>query len=177
VTVNNTQGIDDVMEHLKAIGCRCIWHLAGPPEMYDAGERASRFDDYVRRHPELHGSRVLECGINPADGRRTLLEYMDLHRSHPDSVVAFNDATAYGVLDALHERNLPIPEKVAVVGCDDEPATAILGLTSLHMPMRAIGEETAQMLFERLNRSKESSGARHSVLDMSLEVRATTALS
>ena len=37
----------------------------------------------------------------------------------PDAIVAYNDMMAIGILRALHERKIAVPEQISVVGFDN----------------------------------------------------------
>ncbi len=70
----------------------------------------------------------------------------------PEAVVAANDVTAAGVLRVLEQRGLRVPEDVALIGYDD--ALFAMGmsppLTTVHQPIRLLGEKSVDALFERL---------------------------
>jgi len=57
---------------------------------------------------------------------------------------------AFGVMSALHERGLGVPEDCAVVGCDDIPmaAHAIPPLTTVHIPFYETGETAVRLLLD-----------------------------
>lgn len=66
------------------------------------------------------------------------------------AVYAQNDTMALGVLSALHERGLGVPDECAVVGCDDIPiaAHAIPPLTTVHVPFFETGETAVRLLID-----------------------------
>ena len=42
-------------------------------------------------------------------------------REHNDitAIVGLNDMIAFGILDALHEKNIKVPADISVMGCDN----------------------------------------------------------
>lgn len=58
-----------------------------------------------------------------------------------DAVMAFNDYTAVGAMQALHEAGVDVPEDVPVVGCDDIPLASLVrpALTTVSFPQRDFG--------------------------------------
>ena len=69
-----------------------------------------------------------------------------------DSVFAYNDLSAAGVLRAVGQAGLSVPGDVCVIGFDDFPMAEHTAppLTTVRQPMRAMGETAARMLLEGL---------------------------
>ena len=65
-----------------------------------------------------------------------------------DAVFAHNDLSAAGALLAIREAGRRVPEDVALVGFDDIPYASHTDppLTTVHQPMRQMGEAAARML-------------------------------
>jgi hypothetical protein len=70
----------------------------------------------------------------------------------PDAIVCANDQMAIGVVRTLTARGIRIPEEVAVVGFDDIFPASLTEppLTTVHQPMRKIGERGCDRLIERI---------------------------
>ena len=92
----------------------------------------------------------------------------------PTAVFAPNDFAAIGLLQALDDRGLRVPEDVSVVGYDDTwlAGLARIGLTTIHQDPRGIGATAVSLLLERLDGDRTS--ARHVVLKPELTIRSTT---
>lgn len=154
VTADNRSGSSAIVTHLvEEHGKRRIYHVDGPPGMPDAAQRRIGLKQVLRDHPAARlvgtttGSFYVESGL--AAGRRILAESRD---DLPDAVVAANDQMAIGVLRSFTAAGIRVPEQVAVVGFDDiyhgvgcEPP-----LTTVHQPMRLLGERACVRLLERI---------------------------
>jgi LacI family transcriptional regulator len=154
VTADNRSGSSAVVTHLiEDHGKRRIYHVDGPPDMPDAAQRRIGLLQALRDHPAARlvgttaGSFYVESGL--AAGRRILAESRE---DLPDAVVAANDQVAIGVLRSFTAAGVRVPEQVAVVGFDDiyhgmacEPP-----LTTVHQPMRLLGERACARLLERI---------------------------
>ena len=72
------------------------------------------------------------------------------------AVFVFNDAMAIGVMAALAEREIHIPEELSIVGFDDilQAKYTCPSLTTIHIPKYEQGEESARMLI-RMIRGEE----------------------
>ena len=174
VTVDNAQAMETVVNHLVEHGRRRIVHLAGSAGSFDARERRRTFQQYFRRRRGVAGT-IIPAGLTSDQAVRKLTARLKASTRSVDAVVAFNDDMAIGVVKVLRAGGVRVPDDIAVVGCDDEHASEILGLTTLHMPMVELGEEAARLLFERIDRGTEKTPVRRSVLEMVLVVRQTSA--
>lgn len=94
---------------------------------------------------------LAEPGERPAsqqDGRQAadaLLQVEGL-----SGVVAANDAVALGFWEVCRERGIAVPDQIALVGFDNDPAAAAAGLTTIERPSAAVGAAAARVALERL---------------------------
>jgi signal transduction histidine kinase/DNA-binding response OmpR family regulator len=68
------------------------------------------------------------------------------------AVLASNDDSAFGAMQALQEAGLRIPQDVAIIGFDDRPEAAAQNppLTTIHYSMPEIGYRAVNLLVEHL---------------------------
>jgi DNA-binding LacI/PurR family transcriptional regulator len=73
----------------------------------------------------------------------------------PRAILAYTDQIGWGIMRACRESGLSVPEDVAVVGFDDEPASQHLQppLASVAQPIRDLGYQAAEMLLQLLDGS------------------------
>jgi LacI family transcriptional regulator len=154
VAADNRSGSAAIVTHLvEDHGKRRIYHVDGPPGMPDAAQRRSGLLQVLRDHPAArlvgttHGSNYVDSGL--VAGRRILAE---CRGELPDAVVAANDQMAIGVLGSLTSAGVRVPEQVAVVGFDDIFPGDLCKppLTTVHQPMRMLGERACDRLLERI---------------------------
>ena len=102
-----------------------------------------------------------------AAGKKLMAELVDF-----DAVIAGNDVLAAGVMRALAEQNIKIPEKVSIIGFDDSiPAQiAIPQLTSVRQQPFLIGREAMRMLADR----QAGKVVQDQIIDVELIVRDST---
>jgi DNA-binding LacI/PurR family transcriptional regulator len=88
------------------------------------------------------------------------------------ALLAHNDLTAMGMIDALKEAGLDVPGDISVTGFDDAEffRLASYELTTVHVPLREIGREAMKVLLE-----KSSQPARTITLPVRLVEGRTTA--
>lgn len=72
------------------------------------------------------------------------------------AITAFNDATAIGILAALHKHGLKVPEDISVMGFDDirQAAYTYPPLTTVHIPKYEQGYESMKMLIDIIQGEK-----------------------
>jgi LacI family transcriptional regulator len=130
-----------------------LFYIAGPPEAPDARERRTVFAETLA---EYQGVRLLGCfegRFAAISGQRAVREILAApHRELPDAIACGNDQMAIGAIRELHTAGIRVPEDIAVVGFDDMHLGALLTppLTTVHQPMRLLGERACSMLLERI---------------------------
>jgi DNA-binding LacI/PurR family transcriptional regulator len=97
----------------------------------------------------------------------------------PTGILCFSDAIARGVIRALRDAGLQVPDDVSVVGFDDNPISRRItpALTTVRQDVDAKGRAAATALALAIDRAKTrpASRGRHLVLPTELVVRDSTA--
>ena len=138
VSIDQYRGARAAVRHLAELGHERIVHLAGPQRATDAIERVRGWRDELAERrleivPPIHGD------WSAASGYRLGAE---LDVGPGSAVFVGNDHMAIGVLSALRERGLRVPDDVSVVGFDDVPEAGYLypALTTVRQDFAALGE-------------------------------------
>ncbi len=94
----------------------------------------------------------------------------------PSAVFASNDDMAAGLVTAATMAGVPVPEGLSVVGFDDSAVATRMRpeLTTIHQPLRELGEVAIEKLIESFQNERKTS-ARRIVLDHNFILRNTTA--
>jgi len=120
-----TAGVDQIAgarlatNHLLDLGHRSVVHLPGPADWLEAVARREGW----RMSLEERGAPVPELMVEGDWTSRSGYQASRamLAQSRPTAVFAANDQMALGLLRALHEAGLRVPQDVSVVGFDDVP--------------------------------------------------------
>ncbi|WP_448061364.1 LacI family DNA-binding transcriptional regulator [Cellulomonas hominis] len=173
VATDQGDGTRQAVQHLLALGHTTVHHLAGPADSSPAQLRVESWraclEQAGRPVPELlRGDWSAESGY--ALGRLV---------AQDDTVTAVfcaNDEMAAGLMRALYERGLRVPEDVSVVGFDDIPLAEYLWppLTTVSQDFHLIGERLVQLLLQQIREGTELTDHR-SMVPTRLLVRASTA--
>lgn len=157
IAVDSHAGARAAVAHLVERGARKLAHVAGPADNGDAQERLRGFREGVA---ELLGDEdplILQGDFQDESGRAAGIALIEDRRG-VDGVFAGNDMMAVGLLDALDDAGVRVPEEMMVVGFDDVPIAryARPSLTTMRVAIADIGRRA----FERLQASIAAPGAR-----------------
>lgn len=157
VAIDQYRGGRSATRHLLEAGYQTVRHIAGPARNPDAVERIRGWRDEVAaaRAPlthEVHGDWSAASGYRIAS---------EADISPGEGIFVANDNMAIGVLSALRERGLRVPEDIGVVGFDDVPEAAFVypSLTTVRQDFPALGEILMQkvlLLVEEPDTSTQS---------------------
>ena len=99
----------------------------------------------LRRDRVIGGSYSFESGVQA--GRHLLAT-----SPPPTAVFAFNDDMGAGVITAAHERGIPVPEELSVVGFDNSMVASVVWptLTTIHQPTFQMARTATDALLARI---------------------------
>ena len=164
VAVDNRAGARELVAHLiEAHGYRDLVFVSGPAGSPDSAERFAGFCEALAAagipQPALP---VAEGGFTQEGGAKAMRSLLNQGR-RARAVVFGNDEMAIGALGVLREAGLRVPGDIAVTGFDDIAIARHVSppLTTVHQPMRELGEQAVQLLFSRL---REPTSSRRAVL-------------
>ncbi|MFN8074952.1 MAG: diguanylate cyclase [Kineosporiaceae bacterium] len=154
VQVDNEPGMRALMRHLlDEAQVRRPVLLLGRRHQPDtrARERVIR-EELAHRGFDLDEGLVLAGDFDRDVSYRSLSDLL-MQRRDFDSVIAFNDRSAIGALDALHEFGVRVPHDVVVSGFDDEEAAALLDtpLTTVDQDLHGQGVAAARLVLRGLS--------------------------
>lgn len=148
--------IEEALSALKAADCRRVIYIGGiNPEGPD--ERKHKilwFQNWMRKHTEMETVDILEGEHGAESGYHMMRDWLDAHHDLPaDGVVVSNDPIAFGVLRALAEHGISVPERISVIGINgDVPGeTAFPPLTTIDVHATEQGMEAVCSLMEQIN--------------------------
>ena len=139
--------------HLADLGHTRIGHIAGPEPWFDAIERVHGWRDELRDR-RLRPGPLLRGDWTAASGYR-LGQQLVRRGTPPTALFVANDLMAIGLLRALHEAGVRVPEDISVVGFDDIPGVGHLipRLTTVRQDLNALGHQCIAMLLAELQRT------------------------
>lgn len=154
VTIRNKGATKKLIDHLIEVHHRRrIIFMHGPANNEDSQWREQGYQESLATHGIAYDPTLIIAGeYNRNDAYQAMTEF--LANGHPDfdAVFAGNDESAVGVMNALNEKGLRIPDDISVVGFDDLELSAFLTppLTTINAPTEGVGKTAARYLFDLL---------------------------
>ncbi|MBC8060019.1 MAG: substrate-binding domain-containing protein, partial [Clostridiaceae bacterium] len=142
--------------YLIAKGNKKIAYFGSAPEYINAS--ASRYLGYksaLETNGIAYDEKIAKfSGLKAKDGYETMLEL--INEAKFDSVFCSSDELAMGVINALRENNIKVPDEVDVVGFDNIYVSSIFypKLTTIEQPMYDMGSVGMRMLIKIINKKK-----------------------
>jgi LacI family transcriptional regulator len=178
VCTDNVQAGQMAAEHLIQLGHKRIGMLAGHLEL---SPHRDRLEGFRKAMQESHlpildeylstGNVQVEDGVSAA---RRLLELA----TPPTAIMASNNKLLLGILQAVDEKSITIPDDLSVLGFDDYLWNQHFNptITAIAQPTREIGRKSFELLKEMIEQPKDgnSNPVRLSI-PAELHVRKSTA--
>ncbi|WFT80807.1 LacI family DNA-binding transcriptional regulator [Methylobacterium sp. CB376] len=147
--------VRQIVGYLVRTGCKAICFYKGERDGRHLPAVADRLSGY-REALAAAGLRprddlVVPCDWSSESGYRTTLRLLR-RAPRPDAIVAANDRVAFGVLKALHEQGVRVPDEISVVGFDNlvQCAYTVPRLTSIEVPTLEMVEFAVTTLIEMI---------------------------
>ena len=155
VGIDNVKAARAATRHLLESGCKRIAAIGGNPTLKDLTSRL-RLKGYraalrAADLPDDDSLYIQTPGYTRSDAAAAVRQLLDA-AAPPDGLFCFSDELAIGALRELHQRGIPVPEQIKVVGFDDidETRFSIPTLSSIRPDKPAIAKAALTMLLDRI---------------------------
>lgn len=170
--------IDEVLgarlatRHLLECGHDSVWHVSGPEGWLGTDARIRGWRQELAAHRRVAHEIITGESWSARAGYRAG-QHIAANREISAVFVA-NDQMSLGVLHALNEAGVRVPDDVSIVGFDDIPEAAYFlpALTTVRLDFDAVGRACVAKLMNAMK--SQAAGAAHLPLPK-LVVRASTA--
>ena len=155
VDVNNVEAVEAAVSYLAKTGHKRIATITGPLVTTVGIDRRQGYLDGLKKNglpvdPSLiyEGDFLEQSGY---EGGMALAEHS------PDAIFAASDRMALGVIRALTERGLSVPDDVSIVGFDDYPVQPpdVPFLTTIRQPLLEFGAKAMEILVAAIENNGE----------------------
>ena len=161
-----------LIDHLISLGHQRIALINGPIDISSAQDRADGYRESLMAHGIAVFENLIYQGEFKQESGYLLAKRVLAHDVRPTAIFAANNFIALGVLRALQEAGLHVPEDMALVCFDDVPYLSAVDpfLTVAAQPAYEMGASAARLLVERLT-THRTGKTREIVLPAKLIIR------
>lgn len=173
VVIDDYYGAYTSVVHLLEQGCRRIAHFTNTRKIRIFKERLRGYKDALQHHGiAFDPALVAESNLQLEDGRSSMRQLLD-NGIKPDAVLSASALSAVGAMQVLKERNIKIPDEVALVAFSNEVYTSFTDppLTAVDQHSTRMGNAVAEAFLEEINRRDKPFTPRITILRPELIVR------
>ncbi len=148
VLSTNHAGAVAAMEYLIGLGHRRIGFIGGRPDLQSASHRRQGYLDALAKAGLPSDQTLIQVGDYTTEIGRVCAHRLLALPQPPTAILAANDKSAIGAIEAAREAGLRIPEDLSVIGFDNIPEAAYLnpGLTTVDQFIEKMGHMATEML-------------------------------
>jgi LacI family transcriptional regulator len=147
-----TQAAMLAVEHLVQLGHQHVGIISGAfgsthPKILELNHGVSMA--FEKFGLPIEAGHIVYGDLSEQAGRTALEEFL-ARKPTPTALFAMSDRAALGALSLAQTRGLKVPEELSIVGCSDDPSSAMSqpALTTIHLP----AEEMAAQGIREINR-------------------------
>ena len=170
VVTNNAESALQATEHFLSTGSKRVGFIGGANHLEIVKQRKHGYLEALRERKVPIEKELVFCKqISFEGGYEGACKLLSLPQ-RPDAILAMNDSLAFGVMKAIKERGLRIPEDVSLIGYTDEEHSNYVEptLTAVTHQTYRMGEVAGLLLIKRL---KGDSSSRQIIVPARLFVR------
>ena len=152
-SVDNSHGVESVIEHMVSQGHRTFAHFYGRMQMEDAIERKEAFLACV----EKFGLDTRDEWILPGDftmpGGEEAMHSLMACKQRPTAIFCANDEIAIGAIGAARTYGLSAPKDFIIAGFDNVPLSSVFmpSITTVRQPVETIATLATRTLIEMID--------------------------
>lgn len=154
ISPDNLRGGYMATEHLLELGHRRIAYVGDAfPNAYGFPTGELRYQGYVdalAAHGVPLQSEYVRFGAHGEEPAYRLAQQLLALPQPPSAIFAMSDIQAVGVMTAIREAGLRVPEDISVIGFDDVQLSRYIGLTTIRQHLQEGGYLSMGLLLEML---------------------------
>jgi DNA-binding LacI/PurR family transcriptional regulator len=168
---NNSPGVTNIildhmraaelaLRHLYDLGHRNIAFMKGPNIIPDTEYRWRSIIEVARQLDiKVQADHCIQLDADswsPGVGYEPMRDLLARSRDF-SAIFCFNDISAIGVIRAIFDAGLSVPEDISVIGFDDIMSAAYHkpSLTTVRQPLREMGRQGAQVLLDMISQPEK----------------------
>lgn len=147
-------------EYLGSLGHKNVAVITGPNNLKICNDRFKGFiNGLSEKGGNVNANFIYEGDFSFISGKKGINHFYSLNNFEKITAIwAQNDLMALGIIQFLHEKNIKIPEKIAVAGLDGLQLGEMISptLTTIKQPLETFGEKAIEILLSKNTKIKKA---------------------
>jgi DNA-binding LacI/PurR family transcriptional regulator len=176
VIVDDYDGAYNAVNYLIEKGYKNIAYISGPEYISISRLREKGYRDaLLKNNLPINDDLIVHGGFSEKDGIKAVYTLLQ-QKIRPDAIFAVNDPVAIGAFIGLREKNIRIPEDIALVGYSNNPVSSLIDpqITTVDQPAYEIGKTAAELVLEQINNGDSDFNPQTKTLKTKLIIRNST---
>ncbi|MCR5148309.1 MAG: LacI family DNA-binding transcriptional regulator [Eubacterium sp.] len=152
LTIDFKTAAKEALQYLKSLGHERIAYIGGLE--YASGTdaiedvRKKEYISFMKKNKFTYEGYIKEDRFSTPSGYKMMDELLK-EKKDITAVFAASDAIAYGVLRAVKDNGLRVPDDISVIGINDSEMSRFSepGLTTMHAPAYEMGQHGANLVY------------------------------
>lgn len=152
VVTNNRQGVYDAVKQLVHYNHKRIGMITGPLKMYTARERLNGYLDALNDSQIPVDDNLIAIADYDIESGYNCMNALLQYTERPTAILVANYYMAIGVLRALHENKIRIPEDMSVISVDELEFSWVLEtpISTIKQSCKEMGKMAATIIVDRI---------------------------
>ncbi|MBN8211108.1 LacI family DNA-binding transcriptional regulator [Bacillus sp. NTK071] len=146
VFVNHEVGMRLSVDHLREKGHQKIGLCIGNPRSGVGISRAKSFFQLQQDYGLTWRDEWYFTEKYTIDDGFDVIKKVLAQSERPTAFVVGSDQVAAGMLYELKKQGIEVPDQLAIVGFDNHPISKLADLTTIHQPIREVGQKAVTLL-------------------------------
>ena len=152
ITSDNYQGAFDAISHLISMGHKDIACIQGIKDSQPNKERVKGYIDALEQNNiPVNDSFIIGENFSTENGYKQTRILFSVEQN-PTAIFALSNLISLGVIKALSEMGLKIPDDVSLISYDEQPYSAFMGtpLTTIEQKKSEIGQLAVSVITKNI---------------------------
>jgi len=172
VIIDDIHAAYEATEHLIKTGRKNIAYFGGNAALYITKQRLKGFRKALKDNHLIAHDLVF---ANDSHEARDQVLKIFKRKNHPDGIMSISDEVLTGIIPALQELGIKIPQQVAIISFSDGPISEMYkpAISIVHHSLARVGQVAVNLLIQRIKNPEDTHQQIH-IIDTELIPRGST---
>ncbi len=173
IFTNNTSATKEAINYLASMDRKKIAILLEKKSVVEDMEKLQGYKEaLIEQNMAIDENLIMYCGNSIEEGFVATSKLIAMDEK-VDAIFTATDTLAFGVIEKLKQKNISIPEEIAIIGFDDLKVGAVMEpkLTTVSKPSYRMGLLGARLLFDCIEDSDGNIGLQEIMVQSKLKIR------